>query len=256
MIECYIWDKKRYGLEKMNSQNRDFHRLGMITSESLSSHVQSLIDIKMRWAKDYLNNQDDRIRLLQEDLVAKVLEKEIEEYKKKEQTLQAINISRIDSRLFSAFRFFAGSNIVRQKEQKRNQLYIIYTLLYYLKIELKELANITKESLFAVIEDEAKGISLIDSEGQSKCYPLSDIAIKEIKEMKPIIEDFYTFYPFLNSSKRDTTYSSFNFNRFVNDDMAYTGKHYLSNAKYSLSDFIEPCSVGKQESQKSMLSSA
>lgn len=239
----------------MDDQNKPSYRLGMITSESLSSHVQNLLDIKMRWAKDYLDNQEPRTRLLHEDLVAKVLEKEIEEYKKREKTLQAISISRIDPRLFSAFRFFAGSNIIRQKEQKRNQLYIIYTLLYYLKIELKDLANITKESLFAVIEEKSKVIPIVDSEGQSKCYPLSDIAMKEIKDMKPIIEDFYNFYPSLNSSKKDTTYSSFNFNRFVNEDMAYTSKHYLSNAQYTFSDFVEPCSVVKQESQKNMLKS-
>jgi len=238
----------------MDTQERHHHRLGMITCESLSSHAQSLLEIKKRWAKDYLDYQESNLRPLQEDLVAKVLEKEIEEYKKKEKTLQAMNISRIDSKLFSTFRFFAGSSIVRQKLQKRNQLYIIYTLLYYLKIELKDLANITKESLFAIINDELKEIHIVDSEGESKCYPLSEIARKEIKDMKPIIEDFYTFYPFLNSSKRDATYSSFNFNRFVNDDMAFTAKNYISNEKYTLLDFTDPCSVEKQEPQQNMFS--
>lgn len=244
----------------MNNQERHPHRLGMITCESLSSHAQSLLEIKKRWAKDYLDYQESNLRSLQEDLVAKVLEKEIEEYKKREKTLQVINVSRIDDKLFSTFRFFAGSSIIRQKHQKKYQLYIIYTLLYYLKIELKDLANITKESLFAVIKEELKEIYIVNSEGESKCYPLSEIARKEIKDMKPMIEEFYNYYPFLNSSKRDATYSSFNFNRFVNDDMAYTAKNYIpkekynSNEKYNFLDFIDPCSVEKQKPQQNLFS--
>jgi len=225
----------------MDNQSIPYHRLGLINSESLSSHVKSLIDIKMRWAKDYLDNQEYHIRPLQENFVVKILEKEIEEYRKKEKTIQTINISKIDSKLFSAFRFFAGSNIVRQKEQKKNQLYIIYTLLYYLKIELKDLANITKESLFAVIENGSKEIPIFNDQKQPKCYPLSEMAIQEIKDMKIIIYNFYDSYPHLNSSKFNTRYSNFNFARFVNEDMAYTCKHYLSNVKYTIYDFIEPC---------------
>jgi len=179
---------------------------------------------KWKDPKEKNNEQEER---LPEEILAE-LETYIEKLRKAGSS-HPQRKSPITRRMYELFQLCAGLGIQRNLELKTKQLSLLYFLLYYFSLQVKDISprQFTKQRFFKYI-DENKDF-------------LSSTSRNEFEEdfvvIKDIAEYFYSRALYLDSSKGEQTYSYLNFTRFINEDMFQTYQKMNWKKKYTVVDF-------------------
>ena len=99
----------------------------------------------------------------------------------------------LNADLFPLFFTNAGSQSTYQKDLRRSQLRIAYTLLYYTGLRINEIRHITQKEIFDGIK--ASQLTIIHFKTKtSHIHVLSQTAVQNLKELKPEFEIVFNKY--------------------------------------------------------------
>ena len=115
----------------------------------------------------------------------------------------------------------AGSNFKRGKENRKIQLRIIYTLLFFAGIRTIETKFLTLKDFLQAMENGEFSILTPKTNSYQK-HILTENGREALKGMKLEIETFFARSPFLGSSKAGKVFSNYNYNRLINTDLEKT----------------------------------
>jgi integrase len=192
------------------------------------SEIYSLIENNPRITKEYVEEAIQPVEESLEELhykVDKLLPK-----KKKEREIQLLR-DPVNSDLFPIFMGNAGNSYTYQKDLKRAQLRIAYTVLYYVGLRINEIRQLNEKKLLDAIS--ASQFSIIHHKTrQPYIHVLSKTGVKALKNLKTefiIVFQKYK-YDFLFGNKKPIHEKTLI--QVMNRDLKYTCR--VSNLPYNI----------------------
>lgn len=226
-------------------------------------------DPKIKKAFDLVSMQLDRLTAILQDnprevkaIVKEILEPtedKIEEISKDVKTLlpkskktREIQKLRdpIDYELFPIFLNNAGMSIERQRELKRSQLRVCYTILYYTGLRVNEISSITYQDIQDVFI--TSQLTVIHHKNkQSHIHTLSKRALRDLEYIRFDIETIFEKYKYKYLLGKNKPMHNKSVIRFINQDLRCicNAKHIRYNIKshsfriYVISSLLQQTSV-------------
>jgi integrase len=131
----------------------------------------------------------------------------------------------VDNNLFPIFMLNAGDTFQRQKDLKRAQIRVAYTILYYCGVRLNEIRQLTKEDIQKAIA--ASQFSLIHYKtNEAHIHVLSKKAVHDLRKFTHEFSIIFDKYNYKYLFGKSQPINEKNIIKMINKDLKHTSEKY------------------------------